>query len=394
MPNPVGDPVAYPFNEAAGLELSARYAEAQQADGLERVRLPYGEPAWLVTRYADARLVLGDARFSRAACTAHDEPREQPGRVTAGIGATDPPDHTRLRKLVAKAFTVQRIERLRPGIRALAERLAQDMADSGPPADLVESFALPLPVAVICRVLGVPEADRPLFRKWSDDAVSSNTAEQVASSMRELSAYMVELIAEHRVRPADDLITELIEARDIGERLSEAELVEQCMGLLIAGHEATAMLIPNFVHLLLGRHHGLGWLRDEPDRIPAAVEELLRFVPLRTGALAARWATEEVEVGGTPVREGEPVMVSVGAANHDARRFTAPDVLDLGREGNRHVAFGHGVHHCVGAPLARLELQEALRALALRMPSLHPAGDVVWKSRSLVRGPHTMPVGW
>ncbi|GHC40916.1 cytochrome P450 [Streptomyces cinnamoneus] len=390
------EPTAYPFNEAIGLALSGQYDEARRGEGLRRVRLPFGEPAWLVTRYADARLVLGDRRFSRAAAAGHDEPRQSPGRSNSGILSMDPPDHTRLRTLVMKAFTVQRMERLRPGIRALAEGLLDDMVAAGPPADLVEDYALPVPVSVICRLLGVPEEDRPLFRTWSDDALSTSslTAEEADASREELRAYMAGLIAGHRARPADDLMTALIEARDKDDRLSEPELVDLCVGILVAGHETTATQIPNFVCTLLDHPDEWARLRKDPALVPAAVEELLRFVPLGMAAAMARYATEDVEVGGTLVRAGEPVLVSVGSANRDALRFSSPDALDLGREGNQHLGFGHGVHHCLGASLARVELQEALRALVLHLPGIRPAGDIVWKTEMLVRGPRSMPVGW
>ncbi|MFI9235362.1 cytochrome P450 [Streptomyces sp. NPDC053079] len=390
------EPAAYPFNEPTGLDLSEEYDKTRRGEGLRRVRLPYGEPAWLVTRYADARLVLGDRRFSRAACVEHDEPRQSAARNTTGILTMDPPDHTRLRTLVTKAFTVQRVERLRPGIRALAESLLDDMVAAGPPADLVEDYALPIPVSVICRLLGVPEADRPLFRKWSDDALSTSslTAEEADASREELRAYMAGLIAERRARPADDLMTALIGARDQDDRLSELELIDLCVAVLVAGHETTATQVPNFVWTLLEHPEELARLHKDPGLVPAAVEELLRFVPLGMAASMARYATEDIEVGGTLVRSGEPVLVSVGSANRDVLRFPDPDALDLDREGNQHLGFGHGVHHCLGAPLARVELQEALRALVLRMPGLHVAGDIVWKTQMLVRGPRSMPVGW
>ncbi|MFI1972027.1 cytochrome P450 [Streptomyces cinnamoneus] len=390
------EPTAYPFNESTNLALSEEYDRARHSEGLVRVQLPFGEPAWLVTRYADAKLVLGDRRFSRAAGAAHDEPRQSAGRTDNGILAMDPPDHTRLRTLVTKVFTTPRVERLRPGVRALAEGLLDEMVEAGPPADLVEDYALPIPVAVICRLLGVPEADRPLFRKWSDDALSTSslTAEEAEASREELRAYMSGLIAERRTRPANDLMTALVEARDKDDRLSEAELVDLCVGILVAGHETTATQVPNFVCTLLDHPAELARLHDDPDLIPDAVEELLRFVPLGMAASMPRYATQDVEVGGTLVRSGEPVLVSIGAANRDMLRFPDPDALDLGRERNQHLGFGHGVHHCLGAPLARLELQEALRALILRMPGIHVVGDIVWKTQMLVRGPRSMPVGW
>lgn len=390
------EPLAYPFNNDEGLALDKAYALAQQADGMIRVRLRFGEPAWLATRYADARLVLGDARFSRALAAEHDAPRLIPAQISTGILSMDPPDHTRLRTLVAKAFTVRRVEEMRPKVRDLARRLVDEMVAGGQPADLVESFALPLPVAVICELLGVPVEDRPRFRVWSDAALSTSqlTAEETVANREELRDYMRGLIAAHRVTPADDLMTALIEARDVRDRLSELELVDQCIGILIAGHETTASQIPNFVFALLEQPEHWATLRDDPELIPAAVEELLRFVPLGASSSFPRYAKEDVQVGDTLVRAGEPVLVAVGAANHDALRFEEPGELRFDRPANQHLGFGHGVHHCLGAPLARLELQEALRALLGTLPALRVTGDIVWKSEMLVRGPRTMPVGW
>ncbi|MFF3806398.1 cytochrome P450 [Streptomyces sp. NPDC002032] len=390
-------PLAYPFNTAEGLQLAEEYERVRDRPGLLRVQMPYGEPAWLVTRYADARLVLGDARFSRAAGAAHDEPRQSEGRTDSGILGMDPPDHTRLRSLVAKAFTVRQVEKLRPQVRALTEGLLDEMEAAGPPADLVDRYALPVPVAVICRLLGVPVEDRPRFRVWSDAALSTSslTAEEFHTNREELRAYMAGLIEAHRQDPRDDLMTALIEARDAdGDRLSELELIDLCVAVLVAGHETTASQIPNFVLTLLDHPDQLALLRREPALIAAAVEELLRFVPLGSGAGQARYATEDIEIGGTRVKAGDPLLVATGAANRDALRFTAAGVLDIRRPSNQHLGFGHGVHHCLGAPLARMELQEALGALLRRFPGLELAGDITWKSEMLVRGPRVMPVGW
>ncbi|BDH11993.1 MULTISPECIES: cytochrome P450 [Streptomyces] len=390
-------PLSYPFNVPESLELSDEYEQARNRPGLLKVRMTYGEPAWLVTRYAEARFVLGDRRFSRAAGALHDEPRQSEGRRDSGILGMDPPDHTRLRTLVAKAFTVRQVEKLRPQVKQLANELLDELAAAGPPADLVDRYALPIPVAVICRLLGVPAEDRPRFRVWSDAALSTSslTAAEFDANLEELRAYMAQLIEEHRRAPQDDLMTALIDARDVNDRLSELELVDLCVGILVAGHETTATQIPNFVLALLDHPGQLALLRAQPELINGAVEELLRFVPLGSGASQPRYATEDVEVGGTLVRAGTPVLVAVGAANRDALRFDSPGTLDISRGGtNQHLGFGHGVHHCLGAPLARLELQEALIALITRFPELRLAGDVVWKSQMLVRGPRVMPVGW
>ncbi|RXS84739.1 cytochrome P450 [Streptomyces sp. TM32] len=389
-------PLSYPFNLAESLALAEEYEQARNRPGLLKVQMAYGEPAWLVTRYAEARFVLGDQRFSRAAGALHDEPRQSEGRRDSGILGMDPPDHTRLRTLVAKAFTVRQVEKLRPQVRQLTRELLDELEAAGPPVDLVDRYALPIPVAVICRMLGVPAEDRPRFRVWSDAALSTSslTAAEFDANLEELRAYMGQLIEEHRQAPRDDLMTALIDARDVGDRLSELELVDLCVGILVAGHETTATQIPNFVLALLDHPGQLALLREQPQLIGSAVEELLRFVPLGSGAGQPRYATEDVEVGGTLVRAGTPVLIAMGAANRDALRFDSPGTLDISRAANQHLGFGHGVHHCLGAPLARLELQEALGALLTRFPGLRLAGDVEWKSQMLVRGPRVMPVGW
>ena len=389
-------PLSYPFNVAESLELSEEYEHARNRPGLLKVRMTYGEPAWLVTRYAEARFVLGDQRFSRAEGVRHDEPRQSEGRRDSGILGMDPPDHTRLRTLVAKAFTVRQVEKLRPQVKELAHEMLDELEAAGPPADLVDRYALPIPVAVICRLLGVPTEDRPRFRVWSDAALSTSslTAAEFDANQEELRSYMRQLIEEHRRAPQDDLMTALIDARDVNDRLTELELVDLCVGILVAGHETTATQIPNFVLALLDHPGQLALLRERPELIGGAVEELLRFVPLGSGASQPRYATEDVEVGGTLVRAGTPVLVAVGAANRDALRFEGPGTLDISRTGNQHLGFGHGVHHCLGAPLARLELQEALLALITRFPELRLAGDVELKSQMRVRGPRVMPVGW
>ncbi len=390
------EPLAYPFNEEEGLALNEAYAAARETEGMIRVQMAYGEPAWLATRYADARFVLGDRRFSRAMEKEKDGPRMSPGQRDGGILQMDPPDHTRLRTLVAKAFTMRRVELLRPRVADLAAGLIAEMKAAGQPADLVDAYALPIPVAVICELLGVPVADRPKFRAWSDAALSTSglTVEEFERNREELREYMAGLIAQHRAEPQDDLMTALIEARDVRDRLTELELVDLCVGILIAGHETTASQIPNFVYALLDQPEQWKRLCADPGLVPAAVEELLRFVPLGAGAGFPRYATEDIEVGGVLVRAGEPVLVAVGAANRDRLQFDSAERIDLDRGDFQHLGFGHGVHHCLGAPLARLELQEALKALVTELPGLHLAGDIVWKTQMLVRGPRSMPIGW
>ncbi|NBE82868.1 cytochrome P450 [Micromonospora rubida] len=389
----------YPFSDPDRLNLDPRYALLRRDEPLIRVRLPYGEPAWLATRHADVRTVLGDARFSRAAAVGRDEPRNSPRQIQGGILTMDPPDHTRLRRLVARAFTARRVEELRPRTRQVADELVDGLLAAGPPADLVAHLATPLPIRVICDLLGVPVADQDKFHTWSEAIVSTTalSVEQAQRYIDNLFAYMGGLIAQRRQEPTDDLIGAMVRARDADDRLSEEEVVQLAAGLLAAGHETTVTQIPNFVYVLL--NHPDEWARLRADRslVPHAVEELMRFVPLGVTAAFARYAKEDVEIGGVLVHAGEPVLVSIPSANRDETVFPDADRLDLGREINPHLGFGHGVHHCVGAQLARMELQVVLDVLLDRAPGLRlavPEAELPWKSGLLVRGLTAMPVAW
>ncbi|WBB77825.1 cytochrome P450 [Micromonospora sp. WMMD882] len=390
----------YPFSIPDRLELDPRLAELRRDEPLVRVRLPYGEPAWLATRHADVRTVLGDPRFSRAAAAGRDEPRNVPDQRETGILGMDPPEHTRLRRVVARAFTARRVEELRPGTRRIADELVDGMLAAGAPADLVAHLATPLPIRVICDLLGVPVADQDDFHAWSEAIVSTTSLrpDQVREYLDNLRAYMAGLVAQRRSAPTDDLIGAMVRVRDTdAERLSEDELVGLAAGLLAAGHETTVNQIPNLVYVLLTEPEQWARLRAEPELVPNAVEELLRFVPLGTTAGFPRYATEDVELGGVLVRAGEPVLVSIPSANRDERVFVEPDRVDLARQVNPHLAFGHGVHHCVGAQLARMELQVVLSALLDRTPELRlavPESELTWKTGLLVRGLTSLPVSW
>ncbi|NIH84371.1 cytochrome P450 [Amycolatopsis granulosa] len=394
------EPRSYPFGELERLDMEPLFAELRANQPLVRVRLPYGEPGWLATRYEDVKVVLGDPRFSRAASLEHDEPRLRPQRsLPGGILSTDPPDHSRLRRLVMKAFTVRRVEQLRPRVQEIADGFVDEMVAAGPPADLVESFALPVPVTVICELLGVPYADRGDFRYWSDAflATTKYSPEEVQECTGRMRAYLEDLIAQRRAQPRDDLLTGLVAARDDEDRLSEEELVMLAMGLLVAGHETTASQIPNFVYTLLGHPEQLAVLRADLSLVPQAVEELMRFVPLGVGAGFARYALEDVELGGVTVRAGEAVLPALASANRDENAFPDPDRLDLRRRDTSHIGFGHGVHHCLGAPLARMELQVALGTLLRRLPGLRFAegeAGIAWKEGMFTRGPERMLLTW
>ncbi|MET9913774.1 cytochrome P450 [Streptomyces sp. NPDC006476] len=390
----------FPFETSRLFDPPAEWRLLRESCPVARADLPTGDRAWLVTRYEDVRAVLNDPRLSRAATTRPDAPRLGPARPEPdSIMAMDPPDHTRLRRLLAPAFTGRQAERLRPRIARTAERLLDDMAEIGPPVDLVEHLARPLPIITICELLGVPDEDRESFKEWTDAALTlaPHAAGAVTGARERLADYLRHLIAEKQEKqqtPGDDLLGTLIAARD-EDRLRPAELVTVAATLITAGYHTVANSLANSVLALL-RHPGqLDPLRGGP--FPAeAVEELLRWTPGPVSGGTIRIATQEVKIGATVVRPGEAVIPSTASANRDAGAFEDPDVLDLGRPENRHIAFGHGIHRCLGAPLARVELQVALDALVRRFPALRLAvaeRELSWGT-GMIRGVNALPVAW
>ncbi len=396
-PPPIRD---FPFGPTEALALHPTFGELREHEPVARVRMPYGGDGWLVTRYADALLVMSDARFSRRAAVGPDTPRlsPEPGGA-ASMVLMDPPEHTRVRRLVAQAFTPKRVAQITPRVERMADDLIADMLRHGAPSDLVEHYALPLPVMVICELLGVPFADRHRFRRWST-VVMSTTAyspAEVGQALDEFSAYLWDLIDERREKPTGDMLSALVAAQDEGGRLSEAELITIAGTLLVAGHQNTVNQIGNFAYLLFGDADLLGRLRADPELLPVAIEEMLRLVPLGHGVSFARVATEDVELSGTRIAAGDAVLVSPQAANRDPAVFEAPDELRLDRGDNPHLAFGQGIHHCLGAPLSRMELRVAFARLLATLPGLRlavPAADVPWQSGLLSRGPVALPVTW
>ncbi|GAA3437398.1 cytochrome P450 [Kutzneria kofuensis] len=390
----------YPFSEAKRLDLDPEYGRLRDNGELARVRMPYGGEAWMATSYEDVKTVLGDPRFSRAATLGADVPRMMPLIQTdTSLLTMDPPNHSRLRKLVAKAFTMRRIEMLRPRAQEVVDGLLDDIEAQGPPADLVEGLALPLPITMICELLGVPYEDRDQFRAWSDAALAftAYTPEEIQQGRDGLKTYLASLVAKHREQPSDSLLSELVRARDEEDRLTEEELVQFGVTLLVAGHETTANQTGNFLYTLLSKPELLRDLQQNPDLLDAAIEEMLRVTPLGAAAGFARIATEDVVLSGTLVKAGEAVMTQIAAANRDGAVFENPEEIDFHREHNPHVAFGHGAHHCLGAQLARLELQVAVGTVLRRFPGLRfavPVEEVPFKEGRLVRGLRALPVAW
>ncbi|MFI0481143.1 cytochrome P450 [Actinomadura sp. 9N215] len=410
----------YPFGPPERLDLHPGYSLLRSSEPVSRVRLPFGGEGWLVTRYEDVKTVLADPRFSRAEAAGRDIPRTrpQPAKATSII-AMDPPEHTRVRSLIAKEFTARRAERWRARATRVAHGLLDGIQNRGAPGDLVEQYAQPLSITVLLEVLGVAHHDHPALIAAARTvlATTSHTDGQITAARRELADHMGSLIQERRDRPAgglaagdrpagdrpagdrpaDDLLGGLVAARDAQGRLTEGELIDLAVTLMVVGWETTACQIANFAYVLLSRPAQLDWLRRRLDRIEPAVEELLRFTPMPAAAEFARVATRDVEVGGVLIRRGEAVLFALPSANRDATVFRSPDVLDLARRGEQHLAFGHGPHRCVGAQLARMELQVALSCLLGRFPELRlavPGQDVPWRIGSALRSPTRLLVRW
>jgi cytochrome P450 len=369
---------------------------------VNRVELPDGSLAWAVTGFSEVREVLIDQRYSRALACAPDRPKQGMEFLLAeSLMGMDPPEHSRLRKLAASAFTEKRMQVLRPEVTRIVDSLLDEMIAGPRPADLVRSFSLPLPSRVICSLLGVPPDHLDTFHGWSNTLFAdwSRTKEEMDEAYSAINGYMAGLIAVKRKKPADDLISALIDARDSGDRLSEDELVRFCFGLLMAGHETTAnQLNMSFVALC---HHPaeLARLRADPGLIPAAVEELLRFVQItgKAGIPPARITREEVSLGGVTIPAGEAVLPMMNVANRDPVAFPDPNQLDLLREPKTNIAFGAGAHHCLGAQLARMELQEGLRGLLTRLPGLRmavPLSEVDFREGHLLASMRELPVTW
>ena len=360
------------------------FERLRQRGAVHEVTLADGHDAWLVVRHREARALLGDPRLSKnmhAALGADGNIVAEglPGPAFAHhMLAVDPPDHTRLRRLVSCAFSVRRIEELQPHVHAIVDDLLDGIAANGPDAvvDLVETYAFPLPLTVICELLGVPEHERgPLGRALVDLLAPTPTVEAYERAKRASDAVverLSDLVEDKQRAPDDALVSGLISARDGDERLDQQELLSTIFQLIVAGHDTTTSLIGNSVVALLRHPEQLTWLRNDPTRIPGAIEELLRYdapVPHST----FRYAIEPIEIAGVTIPAGAQVLINLASANRDGDHYPRPEDLDVDRPAVRHLSFGHGIHFCLGAPLARMEAQIALEGLIRRFPHLELA---------------------
>ncbi|MEV0358733.1 cytochrome P450 [Nocardia sp. NPDC050697] len=389
----------FPFERTDELHPPREYALLRGSTPTARITLYSGTEAWLLTRYEDVKAVLGDHRFSADARNAgfpfvSAALRASVGQKHIPFLRLDPPEHDRLRRMLSREFIVKRIDALRPAIEAIVDRFIDQLLGAGHPADLVANFALPIPSAVIAELLGVPYADHEYFQERGRRMLSSEfTLEQSARAVVELREYLGELAERKRAEPGDDVLSRLVHERVVTGELDPEDLKSSALLLLVAGHETTANMIGLGVYTLLGHPEQHARLRADPALITRVVEELLRFLSIvHTGV--PRVALEDVEIGGTLIRRGEGVIASVPAANRDESVFAEATRFDIDREPNRHLAFGFGIHQCLGQPLARRELEIALTRLFERVPTLRLTGDSTFGPEKSVYGLHELRVAW
>jgi cytochrome P450 len=383
------------------------YARLREEEPVWRTTLPDKRTAWLVTRYEDVAAVLKDDNFAKDPRGAQDQEQRAEGLWVPGFLKPleqnmldlDDPDHKRLRTLVSKAFTPRLIERLRGRIEAICQELLGAMERKGR-AELVRDYALPLPATVIAELLGVPAGDHRKFHRWSNRIVSVSSGRDVWQALPAALAfvrYLRKMAERRRVSPGEDLMSALVQAEEAGDKLSQDELLAMSFLLLVAGHETTVNLIASGTLALVQHPDQLEKLKSDPLLIKPAVEELLRYTsPVEIST--ERYARQDLEVSGTEVPRGELVLGVLGSANRDERYFDEPDALDLARDPNKHLAFGRGgVHHCLGAPLARMEGQIAITALLQRFPDVRldaESGSLRWRRGLFLRGLQRLPLEW
>ena len=376
------------------------YARLRAEHPVFPVKLPDGQTAWLITRYEDALSALKDKRFSKDKVNAGQKQPWTPALfkpLSRNMLDLDDPDHARLRGLVHKVFTTKMVDNMRQRVESLTEELLDAVQPRGS-MDLVREYALPLPTSIIAQILGVPSSAQHKFHRWSSAIVSSQSSKWGAVwAMPHAIAflrYIRKLIRLRRDNPQDDLTSALAQAEEAGDKLNEDELLSMIFLLLVAGHETTVNLIANGTLALLRYPEQMEKLRRDPSLVESAVEELLRFEgPVETAT--ERYALEDVLISGATIPRGGLVYVVLASANRDERQFDNPDTLDITRQNNRHLAFGQGIHYCLGAPLARLEAQIAINALLRRFPFLQlakPATDIRWKKGLVLRGLESLPV--
>ncbi|SFP01495.1 Cytochrome P450 [Amycolatopsis arida] len=393
------EPVAYPFGRTDMLQPAGEFATIRAERPITKVRLPTGDEAWLVTRYADAREVLTDDRFARGFA--------DPDAVGGGFGGflgelavfADPAVHARFRRVAGKALLVS-AEQLREPVRRITDELLAGMAARGPVADLVDAVHFPVSIRTICELIGVPEADQHRFRGWAGAFLSVSRFEpnELAQRLREMNAYVRELLAARAAEPGEDFVSTLVTTRDVdGRTMGFDEQMATVYAVLVSGYETVAHALGKGLLALFGHPEQLAALRAAPDLAAAAVDEILRYAPPDGGFGMPLHPTEEVTVGGTRLTPGDTVLVGVWSANRDERCFAGADEFDVDRRPNPHLSFGVGPRYCTGAPLARLQMETVLRGLVERFPGLRLAvapEEVPRHDGFIVEGPRELLVTW
>jgi cytochrome P450 len=403
MSREVPIPHGLPMERDAGpFDPPSRITALREARPVSPMLFPDGHEGWLVTGYDEVRRLMADTRFSsRQDLGVMHVPYETPGIPAAtepspqlpGLFISmDPPDHTRLRRMLTGAFTVKRMKQLEEHIADIVERQLDELASLVPPVDLVTAFALPVPSLVICELLGVPYEDRDTFQVNSAKFLEKDVVlEEKMAAFGAMNAFLAELVTRKRAEPDEDLLSDLARNDD----LAIEELTGIAFLLLLAGHETTANMLSLGTFALLENPEQSAALRADPELLPGAVEELMRY--LSVADIFYRYATEDIELGGETITKGSTVVVSLLAANHDPRRFDDPDTLDVRRQARGHLSFGHGIHQCLGQQLARIELRAGFGGLLRRFPTLAlaiPADEVKLKTDMNIYGVHELPVTW
>ncbi|WP_433524375.1 cytochrome P450 [Nocardia pseudovaccinii] len=403
MSETVPVPHGLPMERNAGpFDPPREITRLREARPVSPLVFPDGHEGWLVTGYEEVRQLMADTRFSsRQDIGIVHVPYETPGMPVATepspqipglFVAMDPPDHTRLRRKLTGAFTVKRMKQLEEHIIDIVERQLDEMARLTPPVDLVKAFALPVPSLVICELLGVPYEDRDTFQVNSAKfLVKDQALEEKMAAYGAMTMYLAGLVTRKRAEPGEDILSDL--ARD--DDLTIEELTGIAFLLLLAGHETTANMLGLGTFALLEHPEQLAELRADPELVPDAVEELMRY--LSVADIFYRYATEDIELGGETIGKGSTVVISLLAANRDARRFHNPDTLDIHRRARGLVAFGHGIHQCLGQQLARIEMRAGFDGLLRRLPTLElaiPADEVKLRTDMNIYGVHELPVTW
>ncbi len=389
----------WPALDLSGVEFDPVLTELMREGPITRIQLPNGEGwAWLVTRYEDVRTVTNDPRFSREAVMDRPVTRLAPHFIPerGAVGFLDPPDHTRLRRSVAAAFTAKGVERIRERSRHMLEELVSELIQDGPPADLTATVLSPFPIAVICELMGVPAGDRHLMHTWTQLILSSSHGADVSEkAKKEMGAYFADLIGRRENSSAEDV------ASLLGAAVGQDEVtLQEAVGLAVLlqiGGEAVTNNSGQLFYILLTRPDLAERLRAEPEIRPQAIEELLRYIPHRNAVGLSRIAMEDVGIRGVRIRAGDAIYVSYLAANRDPDVFPYPETIDFDRSPNPHVSFGFGPHYCPGGMLARMEEQLLVDALLDRLPGLRLAVEpekVPFKKGALIRGPEALPVTW